>query len=351
MLKIKSSKSLYIHIPFCKSKCGYCAFNSFSSLEDLQNVYVNALCKDIKTSLQGERIVSIFIGGGTPNILKIKHYDQIFNVIARHASVPSNTEITLEANPDLVSLEWCLALKNLGMTRLSIGVQSFFESKLCFLQRDHMPKNVYKALEYAQRSAIEHISIDLIYNTPLDTAQSLEKEVALASGLPIDHLSAYSLTLEDNTRLAKIAPKNLPELDMVMRASLEAQGFKHYEVSNYARNYRVKHNLHYWNSLEYIGCGAGAVGRVGQTRYHKLKDVQSYIADPLHRRTENLTDQDLYFEAIFLGLRCDLGVPIHLLKPKKVKTLLDERICEQKGDRLIARDFFLADEIALWLNH
>ncbi|WP_104749595.1 radical SAM family heme chaperone HemW [Helicobacter cynogastricus] len=351
MLKTKLPKSLYIHVPFCKSKCGYCAFNSFSGLEDLQDIYINALCKDIEASLQREQIISIFIGGGTPNILQVKHYDRIFNTITRHAYLAPEIEITLEANPDLVSLEWCHVLKNLGMTRLSIGVQSFFGSKLHFLQRDHIPKNVYKALDYAQKSAIEHLSIDLIYNTPLDTPQSIEKEVSLASTLPIDHLSAYSLTLEDNTKLAKVASKNLPELDVFMRASLEAQGFEHYEVSNYARNYRVKHNLHYWNALEYIGCGAGAVGRVGQTRYYKFKDVKSYIANPLHARTENLTQQDLHFEAVFLGLRCALGVPVNLLMPKKIKTLIDEDICYQRGDCLLAKNFFLADEIALWLSH
>ncbi|WP_104753164.1 radical SAM family heme chaperone HemW [Helicobacter salomonis] len=353
MLKTSSifPRSLYIHIPFCQSKCGYCAFNSFSGLETLRESYVEALCQDLRASLKGDCLQSIFIGGGTPNMLDARCYEKIFNTIVDCAHLSPHIEITLEANPDLVSLEWCAALKGLGMNRLSVGVQSFFESKLHFLQRDHTPKNVYTALEYAQKSAIEHLSIDLIYNTPLDTPQSLEKEVALASTLPIDHLSAYSLTLEDSTRLAKTSPKVLPELDISMRAMLHAQGFEQYEVSNYARNYKVKHNLHYWSGLEYIGCGAGAVGRVGKARLYKLKDVKAYIANPLHARTEQLSNKDLDFEAVFLGLRCILGVSTSILKAEKMETMLNESICYQRGDRLVAKDFFLADEIALWLSH
>ncbi|MFC3847962.1 radical SAM family heme chaperone HemW [Helicobacter baculiformis] len=353
MLKtnIPSCRSLYVHIPFCQSKCGYCAFNSFSGLESLREAYVDALCLDLKASLREVRLRSIFIGGGTPNMLDSKHYEKIFNSIASHARLSPKIEITLEANPDLVSLEWCRALKELGMTRLSLGVQSFFKPKLRFLQRDHTPKNVYKALKYASQSAIAHLSIDLIYNTPLDTPQSLEQEVTRASALPIDHLSAYSLTLEDNTRLAATPVHTLPNLDTHMRAHLCARGFIPYEVSNYARNYQSVHNLSYWESLEYLGCGAGAVGRVGRTRLYKLKDVKSYIANPTHARVERLSMKDLDFEAVFLGLRCALGVSTTLLVPEKVKILLEEGICYLRGDRLVARDFLLADEIALWLSH
>ncbi|WP_121021619.1 radical SAM family heme chaperone HemW [Helicobacter vulpis] len=344
-------KSLYIHVPFCQSKCGYCAFNSFSGLDVLQDSYVKALCQDISASLKGGCLESIFVGGGTPNTLTIRHYAEIFDTIAKHAYLSPHIEITLEANPDLVSLEWCNALKSFGMTRLSIGVQSFLESKLRFLQRDHSCANVYRALDFARQSGIAHLSIDLIYNTPLDTPQSLEQEVAQASALPIDHLSAYSLTLEDNTRLADTSLEILPRLDAHMKACLGMKGFIQYEVSNYARDYQCLHNLGYWQGLEYMGCGAGAVGRVGQTRLYKLKDVRSYIANPIHARLEQLRIEDMNFEAVFLGLRCTLGVNTALLAPEKVKTLLEEKVCYLQRDRLVARDFFLADEIALWLSH
>ncbi len=333
-------ESLYIHIPFCQSKCGYCAFNSFSGLDGLKDGYVKALCQDISASLKGAYLQSIFIGGGTPNTLGIQHYEQIFNAITSHARLSPDVEITLEANPDLLSLQWCVALKNFGMTRLSIGVQSFLEPKLRFLQRDHNPDNVYKALEYASKSGIAHLSIDLIYNTPLDTPKSLEQEAAQASNLPIDHLSAYSLTLEDQSRLAHTPLEILPRLDTHMQACLIAGGFVPYEVSNYARNYQCLHNLGYWGGLEYVGCGAGAVGRVGQTRLYKLKSVPSYTANPLYTHKEPLSTTDLELEALFLGLRCNLGVSTDLLAPQKVKTLLEEKVCYLERGRLIAQDFF-----------
>lgn len=343
--------SLYLHIPFCPSKCGYCAFNSFSGLEYLKNAYVQALIQDIQESLKNAPLLSsIFIGGGTPNTLEVEHYHAIFNAIVTHAHLALDIEITLEANPNLLSLAWCQALKQLGVTRLSLGVQSFFEDKLAFLQREHSHLDIFRALDMGYKSGIENLSIDLIYNTPLDTKKRLEQEVQHACKLPINHLSAYSLTLEDNTKLAQnVQPKDLLQLDTFLKAQLETHGFEQYEVSNYAKTYMCRHNLGYWQGLEYLGCGAGAVGRIKNQRLFKAKDIKAYIANPLYAKAETLSPADLWFESIFLGLRCILGVDTRLLKPTHIKTLLDEQICYSHRQRLVAHDFFLADAIALWI--
>ncbi|CRF49053.1 radical SAM family heme chaperone HemW [Helicobacter heilmannii] len=353
MLKsmLQRAPSLYIHIPFCTSKCGYCAFNSFSGLDSLKDAYVDALVIDLKNSLKNmPALSSIFIGGGTPNTLGVKHYERIFYTITAHTTYAPNIEITLEANPDHITQEWCQALKSLGANRLSLGVQSFFADKLKFLQREHGQQDIFQALEIAHTCGFEHLNIDLMYNTPLDTPERLKVECQQASTLPIDHLSAYSLTLEDNTRLAhSINPHALLNADAILRSLLKDLGFSPYEVSNYARPYQVQHNLGYWAGLEYLGCGAGAVGRVGNTRFYKQKDVRAYINNPLKWRVELLSDADLELERLFLGLRCVLGVELEGLDPKEVQKLVEGKKCKITNQRLVACDFFLADEIALWL--
>ncbi|WP_120948172.1 radical SAM family heme chaperone HemW [Helicobacter mehlei] len=344
--------SLYIHIPFCTSKCGYCAFNSFSGLEDLKDDYVCALIQDIQESLEGTpTLQTIFVGGGTPNTLEVKHYEVIFKTITTYAHLDPDIEITLEANPDLLDRAWCGGLKELGATRLSIGVQSFFKDKLEFLQRTHNDQEIRQALDTAYKSGFENLSIDLIYNTPLDTKERLMQEIQQASKLPINHLSAYSLTLEENTKLSKsVRSQDLFQFDGFLKTQLETYGFKHYEVSNYTKNYPCRHNLAYWRGLEYLGCGAGSVGRIHNQRFFKSKDIKAYMAKPSGVKIEVLSPQDLWFERVFLGLRCAVGVDCQILKPAQVQTLLEEQICDLHGGQLTAKDFFLADEIALWLE-
>ncbi|BCZ17388.1 Coproporphyrinogen III oxidase HemN [Helicobacter sp. NHP19-003] len=254
--------SLYIHVPFCTSKCGYCAFNSFSGLDSLKDAYVEALIVDLKDSLKNTSVLSsIFIGGGTPNTLETKHYERICSTIAIHANHTPKIEITLEANPDLITKGWCKTLRALGANRLSLGVQSFFADKLKFLQREHGKQDIFKALEIAYKSGFAHLSIDLMYNTPLDTPERLQLECQHASNLPIDHLSVYSLTLEDNTRLAKDTdPNALLNADTFLQNTLKDLGFMPYEVSNYAKPYRVQHNLGYWAGVNIWAVGLGLWG-------------------------------------------------------------------------------------------
>lgn len=344
---------LYLHIPFCTSKCGYCAFNSSSDFFHLQDSYLQALLQDLKNELENKKylLTSIYIGGGTPNTLPSKAYEKIFELITQNATLTQDCEITLECNPNLITSSWCEDLRSLGANRLSIGVQSLFDDKLDFLQRDHQGRDIAKALQKAHSAGFENLSIDLIYGTPLDSLNRLKQEIALASSLPLTHLSAYSLSIDKGSRFYS-SPPTLPLEDMgeIVRLELESRGFRQYEVSNFCKPYKSKHNLSYWKGEEYIGCGAGAVGYQEGVRYTKIKHIPSYIRNPHQRSIEVLKEEEKFLERLFLGLRCEVGVPLSLLEANKVKTLIEEDKAYIQEERLKTRDFFLADEIALYLS-
>lgn len=342
--------TLYIHIPFCASKCGYCAFNSTDSDQHLYEKYVDALLLDLQSQIQRQDFSSIYFGGGTPNILNQSLYERIFAFLDRSINL-SKCEITLECNPNLVSLSWCSVLKDMGANRISLGVQSFFDLKLDFLQRDHKSYDIFSAVEMIKKGGIENISIDLMYNTPLDTIKILTQEVRFAKELEISHLSAYALSIDKGSKFYQNPPR-LSEKDYSfdIRGMLEDIGFIQYEVSNYFKSKKSQHNLAYWRGEDYIGCGSGGVGCVGNTRFWGSKHIPSYIQNPIHKYKEFLTEEEKQFERIFLGLRCEYGVSLDDICPQKSEILLNEKKCFIRDNRLIATDFFLADEIALWLS-
>lgn len=392
---------LYIHIPFCASKCGYCAFNSaVISDTKLHEAYLQSLIVDIRATLEAYRagellefldsgressttkhipesttpksknptaldranLRSIYIGGGTPSLLPSSAYALIFEQIARFCDMQSVQEITIEANPNSLQAQWCKDLASFGASRISFGVQSFDSTKLAFLEREHSGRDIYHALEAAQ--VFPHRSIDMMYGTPFDDEATLRADMQKACALDIDHLSAYSLMIEQGARfahkhksLAAPSPAQKDSLERqayIVREVALAQGFCHYEVSNFARPYKCLHNRAYWAGEEYLGCGVGAVGRVGQVRYERQKDLRAYIANPLAKQCESLALSDLAFESVFLGLRSEVGVDIAAvsayINPNRLSILLEEKMCIVQGGRLIASDIFLADEITLWLT-
>lgn len=382
---------LYIHIPFCTSKCGYCAFSSYTGVDSsVQQAYIQCLLRDLSYTLSAYRakklesilinpalesslaeldssdfapmeLESVYIGGGTPSLLPSSAYALIFEQIARFCDMQNIQEITIEANPNTLQAQWCRDLSRLGVGRISLGVQSFDLRKLAFLERDHSGRDIYHALEIAQ--VFPHRSIDMMYGTPFDDEATLRADMQKACALDIDHLSAYSLMIEPGARFAhkhkSLAAPSLAQKDSlekqahIVREVALAQGFCHYEVSNFARPYKCLHNRKYWAGAEYLGCGVGAVGRVGQVRYERQKDLRAYLADPLAKACENLAPSDLIFEAVFLGLRSEVGVDIAAvsasINPNRLSILLEEKMCVLRDGRLVARDIFLADEIALWL--
>ena len=340
---------LYLHIPFCDSKCHYCSFNSFTTNHHLKKSYIKAvqtqLIYDIKHfCIQKNSIESIFIGGGTPSCLKANYYEEIFTILQPYLS--NNAEITFEANPNSASYAWLRAIKELGANRISFGVQSFDAKKLEFLGRSHSPKDAIKAVEAAAKAGFENISIDLIYNCAVDSKALLKKDIATACTLPINHISAYALTIEPNTPFA--ARSNTLSQQEFGFFIKELIPFKQYEVSNFG-SYESRHNKGYWQLKNYLGIGAGAVGFWKDFRYYPPTTLQSYIQNPIQRELEYLSQEDLRTEKIFLGLRSCIGVEKSLLDAHKIATLLQENKIYEDTTKIYNKDYFIADEIALFL--
>jgi len=347
---------LYIHIPFCDSKCNYCAFNSYTAMHEYKAAYMDAVLmqleEDIKKyEIKEKSFESVFVGGGTPSAIPFKMYEKLFFIIHRY--VKSDAEITFEANPNSASKEWLEGIKSLGANRVSFGVQSFDDEKLKFLGRAHTSSDAFDAVETAKNAGFEHISIDIIYSTPFDTKEFLERELNFIKELPIDHISLYSLTLEEGTKFAA-APYAMCERDEVYGYIInktKKMGFSQYEVSNFAKH-KSRHNIGYWQYRPYLGVGAGAVGCMLNKRTYPHKGIKKYIEDPLFKEYEKLEASDIKTEKILLGLRYEGGFDINLLNRKekeKINLLEKESKISIKNGMIYNRNYFIADEIALFV--
>ncbi len=349
---------LYIHIPFCDSKCNYCAFNSYTALHYLRDKYVNALCKQLEFELKdikNNEIKTIFIGGGTPSTLNIKHYNQIFNIL--NSYLKNIQEVTIEANPNSATQQWLKDIRSLKINRISFGVQSFNDKKLKFLGRNHTFKMAVEAIKIAKNVGFEHINCDIIYDTILDTKELINNDLNIIKSLPIDHISAYSLTLEAGTQFynknnIKVDDENMAKY---IFKQLKIQGFRQYEISNFALSdsAKSKHNLGYWQYKSYIGVGAGAIGCIKNKRYYNHKDIQKYIQNySTFEEIEKLTKEDIKTEKILLGFRCEIGVDKSILNEKeilKANNLQEIDKIRFKNNKYYATDFLLADELALYI--
>lgn len=344
---------LYIHIPFCDSKCGYCAFFSQVHKENLIEPYFKALLKDLRhiiTHFNVKNFESVFVGGGTPNFADSKHYIPIFTLL--EPFLTNDCEITFEANPNLVTESWLLEIRQLGLNRLSFGVQSFYTDKLQMLERTHKKDDVFRAFDIASRY-INNISLDLIYDCKLDTKDRMLYELESALELPINHLSAYSLSIDSNSRFGDKNAYNLQAKEsfgIFIRDFLHSHNFRQYEVSNFAYTNKCRHNLGYWGGAEYLGIGASSVGKVGYIRYVAPANIEQYIAQPLERKKEILSQEDLNFENVFMGLRSEVGVEKNLLKQDKLQYTITSNLCIEKNGYIYANDFFLADSLAIYLT-
>ena len=343
---------LYIHIPFCDSKCHYCSFNSFTKNHHLKKDYIKALLKQLNFEFErfkvNKNIESVFIGGGTPSVLDVKYYEEIFKIVSPHFK--DNIEITIEANPNSATYEWLKNIKEFGINRVSFGVQSFNDKKLKFLGRSHNSKDALKAINNAQKSGFENISIDIIYDTALDNKELLKKDIDLALSLPINHISAYSLTIEENTLFEnkKDVKKSDENIGYFLKKIIP---FEQYEVSNFGK-YKCFHNIGYWKLKDYIGVGAGAVGFLKNKRFYPKNDLFEYIKDPLDIKVENLTQKEITVEKIFLGFRSFIGVDKKILNKdmeKRAKILIKENKLYEKNGKIYNKNFFLADEISLFI--
>lgn len=297
-------------------------------------------------------ISSLFIGGGTPSTVEPELYEKIFSLLDFY--LEDNAEITTEANPNSASTLWLKGMKRLGCTRVSFGVQSFNDTKLKFLGREHNSQQALQAVRSAKEIGFEHISLDLIYATKMDTKEILQDDINMAFSLPIDHISAYALTIEENTLFEahpEVAKEKL-ELTNFFMDSIKARGFEQYEISNFGK-YRCKHNIGYWKLQDYMGVGSGAVGMLKNKRFYPTTDIDSYIKNPLEISVEELSEEELKTEKIFLGLRSCVGIDKDELSSSE-KTQVDLLLREKKvtgiKNKIYNPDFLLSDEIALFIQ-
>jgi oxygen-independent coproporphyrinogen-3 oxidase len=316
---------IYIHIPFCKQACHYCDFHFSTSLKKKDEM-VLALAKEIalrKSEFQDDAVETIYFGGGTPSILQIEDIRLLIDEVYRNYKVVDNTEITLEANPDDLSEENLKAFAAIGINRLSIGIQSFFEEDLELMHRAHNSAQAKKCLELATRY-FDNISLDLIYGIPGMTNERWQQNIETALSFGIPHISSYALTVEPKTALDKLiqtgkiaSPKDevAQEHFIILVETLEANGLVHYELSNFGKeNYFSRNNSAYWLGKKYIGIGPSAHSYDGVSRSWNVANNALYLKaiqkDELPNETEILTPEDRYNEYIMTGLRTIWGVSL-----------------------------------------
>ena len=356
---------IYIHIPFCKTRCKYCDFFSTTHLEK-RSQYVEALLAEMKdrvaiahseasNSPQGVQypISTIYIGGGTPSTLEVEQLRRLGEEVMRLAGDEAKgerREITLEANPGDITLEKATAWRAIGINRLSMGIQSFDDDLLRLIGRRHTAEQAREAVAIAQAAGFDNISIDLMYALPSQTMELWQQDVAEALQLRVQHISTYGLIYEEGTVLTSLLERGhiIPvdedtEMQMYdyLVAQLAANGFEHYEVSNFALpNRRSKHNSNYWNNTPYIGLGAGAHSYDGTTRSWNISDIDAYIeqamAHNLQPEQEILTEEQRHTERVMLGLRTNQGISSSEIDLSKAMPYIEQGLLMQKGERIMA---------------
>lgn len=309
-------KGLYIHIPFCIKKCLYCDFVSVTDGEELFEKYIGSVLREAE-EYRGEQIDTVFIGGGTPTVLPPELISRLLLDIGGVFNISPEAEITCEANPGTLNKEKISALKHGGVNRISLGVQSFNDSELRAIGRIHDAKTAYNTVRELGRG-FDNISIDVMTALPYQTRESIKRTLETAVSLPVTHISAYSLIIEDGTPLKKIYsergaefPDEEADREIYHFAVefLKRHGFGRYEISNFAkRGYESRHNLKYWDCNEYIGLGAAAHSYIGNRRFSNTQSVSGYLSGKNKREETTLTPEDKISEFMMLGLRKSNGV-------------------------------------------
>ena len=315
---------IYIHIPFCKSKCAYCNF--FSVVSEKQRAdYLEALKREAvarKDYLGGEEVRTVYFGGGTPSLLEPKEVSEILEVLKCNYKIAAS-EITLEANPDTVSKESILEYKSIGINRLSIGIQSFFDDDLQYLSRKHDSKHAMQVLEWVKEIGFQEVTLDLIYGIPTLTDEKWRRNLEIFFLTGFNHLSAYALTVEEKTALGQRINKGvaapvdedamLRQYEMLVEMT-KNQGFEHYEISNFARpGHYSKHNTIYWKGEKYLGLGPSAHSFDGVSRQWNVASVKDYCESYSYER-EELTLDDRYNEYVMTSLRTCWGCDVEYIR-------------------------------------
>lgn len=322
---------VYVHIPFCASRCSYCDFFSTLRLDEVGHDYVEALIAEArlrKAELNGKPVKTLYMGGGTPSQLPLPLLARLIDGLKATLDLNAVEEFTLEANPDDVTPEWCAAVRALGVNRVSMGVQSFQDAVLRLVGRRHTARQAIDAVASLRHAGIDNISIDLIYGLPGQTLETWAESVRQAVDLRPQHISAYGLTYEPGTRLWQqrecgevVEASEDQYLDMyrVLVGMLQMAGYEHYEISNFALpGYRSRHNSSYWNETPYLGLGAAAHSYDGTMRRSNPADLFGYIrritSGQPACQVEDLAWWERYDERVMLGLRTADGVDAHRLR-------------------------------------
>ena len=342
---------LYIHIPFCKSRCIYCAFYS-TTAEQMKQAYVDAVCREMELRKAvyekegkdvGKTLATVYLGGGTPSQLSPTQLQQLFDTIARHYDVSDDAEITIECNPDDVTEAFAELLRSLPVNRVSMGAQTFDDDRLQFIHRRHTSEQVTTAIQRLRKKGIHNISIDLMYGFPEETLEEWEYDIQQALALNVEHISAYALTYEEGTPLYRLLEEGkVKEIDEERSLAmydrlidrLQEAGYEHYEISNFSRKgWRSRHNSSYWQLVPYIGIGAAAHSYEGRQRQWNIADINSYInhiqQGVVPAEGELLDKDSRYNDHVMLALRTCEGLDLSTLDS-------DERsYCEETAKKFV----------------
>ncbi len=321
--------AIYLHIPFCKRLCGYCDFFKSVKLDSLEATLA-AMEREIveERGFLGEGeidIETIYFGGGTPSLLSAEQIGRLLDVIAENYNLERLHEVTIEVNPDDITEEYLRALRSRGVNRLSIGIQSFDDDLLKFMNRRHDSAQAEAAVRMAQSVGFDNITIDLIFGVDGFGTNTLLQSIEKTLSLEVQHISAYHLTIESGTPFARRVAKGemqtaseqkSQEEYNLLEQELTTAGYEHYEVSNYAKpGFRSAHNASYWRGVHYLGIGAGAHSFNGHSRRWAINSIEGYLKGGQGRyQSEELSLEDRYNEFIMTSLRCSEGISLEMLK-------------------------------------
>ena len=358
---------IYVHVPFCRRKCNYCAFYSKVGSESERSAYTDALTREINLRGDNSAIETIYFGGGTPTTLELEQLERIICAIHRNFNVETCAEITIEANPGTVDKNYLRGLRALGFNRLSLGVQSFNDFLLKILGRIHNSRAAIDTVELA-KIFFANVSVDLMYGLPNQTLDNVRRDLEQVKRLDIQHVSIYGLEVEEGTRfyeLDHVGKLNLPDeticADMydLITTTLPAQGYRRYEISNFAKEtFESRHNVGYWTGKHYFGFGAGAHSFDGTLRTSNVRDVAAYISGAVPVIEEVITRQAAMEEFCFLGLRMIDGISAQIFSQRFDANIFDvfgaainknirHGLLEVDGDRifLTSRGLALGNEV------
>jgi putative oxygen-independent coproporphyrinogen III oxidase len=363
------SAGIYVHVPFCLTRCGYCDFNACAGLDHLRGRYVAALEREAGLAAPAwadERFASVFLGGGTPTTVEVEDLAMLLRVLRERFRVEDAAEITIEANPDTVDERALAGLLGAGYARLSMGAQSFDRSVLAALERVHDPDSVRRAMCVARAAGYLNVNLDLIYGADGETLASWERTVEQTIELAPEHVSAYALTIEPSTALGRkvqagIVPGPDPDIqaDMFELAChwLGDAGYRHYEVSNWAKpGFECAHNLGYWQRRPYLGLGAGAHSYSDDRRWWNVRPPQEYLANVEAGRLpiggdELLEPAEAHLEEVFLRLRILEGVPTSSVDPSVSTPFIESGLLRYDDGALVPteRGMLVLNELVLAL--